>query len=486
MTRAARPPVPDGPYLVVGLGRAGIAAAEALGAHAGAAAVTVVDEGHPADAGAAIGRLRAAGVRVVTGVDGVGHLPGVRTVVKSPGVPFTTAVLRAAAARGIAVIDELELGWRLSEAMVVGVTGTNGKSTVSHLLSQFLDAPVAGNTMLGPPLSRAPATSGWQVCEISSYQLEGCPALLPELAVLTNLRPDHLERHETLTAYAGVKRRLFVRGDRAAGIAVLDARDPVGALFALEVEARGGRAVRVGSEAGADVRLLGAGWSLTEARLLISLRGERLDVRTRLPGPHNAGNALLALAAADALGLELERILDVLERTPGIPGRFEPIDAGQDFDVIVDFAHTPDALAAVLGVARGFADDRGTRVHVVICDAGHRTAALREPFGRTAASLADHVVVTEGSSGRVPTADIVAPLLRGALGARRAGVEHVADRRAAFRAAFAGAGAGDIVLIAGRGAIPVLQTGPDGAGIPFDDRQVAREELAPRQATATT
>ncbi len=234
---SARPPVPPGPYLVVGLGRAGRAAVGALTAHAGAAQVRACDGVDPLLAREAIAAMRADGIEVATESDGIELLerpPAVRCVVKSPGVPPSAPVLRRARELGVPVMDELELGWRRLAAPVTGVTGTNGKGTVCHLLSEILraaglDAPLAGNTIFAPPLSALGGHPDHVVCEVSSYQLEGAPEFLPEAAVFTNLRHDHLRRHGDMERYGACKRRLFVRGDRAVPLAVVDADEPLGA-----------------------------------------------------------------------------------------------------------------------------------------------------------------------------------------------------------------------------------------------------------------
>ena len=138
-------------------------------------------------------------------------------LIKSPGIPFDAPLIRAAVRLSIPVLDELELGWRISPTPIVAVTGTNGKTTVSTLAADVLagggmTVALAGNTYAGPPLSAVGRDADLIVCEVSSFQLEGCPALMPEVAVFTNLSHDHLSRHQTMRRYGEFKRRLFAAG----------------------------------------------------------------------------------------------------------------------------------------------------------------------------------------------------------------------------------------------------------------------------------
>src|SRR5947209_8636507 len=230
-----RPDLPPGPYVVAGLGRAGQAATRRLSALAGAGAVAAWDGPAPPEARAAASELAATGARVALGGDGVELLdPVPGCVIKSPGIAPAVPLLRTAARRGIPVIDELELGWRLDDRPLVAVTGTNGKSTVAALALAVLSAAgvraaVAGNTAFGPPLSALAANAcDVVVCEVSSFQLEGCPSLLPEVAVFTNLSDEHLDRHMTMQRYGDAKRRLFVREAAAVPVAVVNFDDEFG------------------------------------------------------------------------------------------------------------------------------------------------------------------------------------------------------------------------------------------------------------------
>jgi UDP-N-acetylmuramoylalanine--D-glutamate ligase len=235
MGKAMRPPLPPGPYLIVGLARSGRAAALALRARG--EEVTGCDGGR-VDA-AAIGELETAGAAVHESTDGLELLEGVRTLVKSPGVPQEAPVVRAARERGVLVLGELELGWRLLPNEVVAITGSNGKTTTSELVGQIhreagIPVAVAGN--VGTALTTLAGTldpAAVVVCEASSFQLEDTVAFAPDAAVLLNLAPDHLDRHGSFEAYRDAKLRIFAEQEEGA-IAVV----PVG----LDVP---GRAARV-------------------------------------------------------------------------------------------------------------------------------------------------------------------------------------------------------------------------------------------------
>src|SRR5262245_39290747 len=197
--------------LVLGLARSGVAASEAL---AGAGASVV---GYDRNESLAVGRLADLGVELHLGREEERLLQGIDLVVKSPGVPGETLLVRGARSRGVHVWSEIELGARLLDNPILGVTGTNGKTTTSELLGAVFRAAgrpveVAGN--VGRPLTSlvgSVAPAAWIVCELSSFQLEDVETLAPKVAVLLNLEPDHLDRHGDFEAYAEAKLRMFER-----------------------------------------------------------------------------------------------------------------------------------------------------------------------------------------------------------------------------------------------------------------------------------
>jgi UDP-N-acetylmuramoylalanine--D-glutamate ligase len=290
----ARPELPGGPYLVVGLARSGVAALEALRAR-GERAIGV-DVGTPA--------VELPDVHL--GTDGVALLDGVATVVKSPGVPQHAPVIAAARKRGLVVMGELELAWRLLPNAFVAVTGTNGKTTTVELLGHvFGDAAVvAGN--VGTALSSLDVPADTLViAEASSFQLEDTIAFAPGVAALINLGSDHLDRHGTLAAYRTAKLRVFAN-QTPDQLAVLP--DGLAAPGAAE-------RVRFGGAETADLRLRdGALW----------WRGERVMGvdEIRLRGPHNVQNAMVAAAVALARGVDPRPGLATFA---GVPHRLEEV-----------------------------------------------------------------------------------------------------------------------------------------------------------------
>lgn len=468
-----RPAVPPGPYLVAGLGRAGLAAAEALAELAGPEAVTAWDASGAGAPSAAGDRLRSRGVRVALGGDGEALARAAACVVKSPGIAPSSPVVTAAA------IDELELGWRLLNAPLIGITGTDGKSTTAKLIAAATGAPEpCGNSETGPPLSAVPGDArGPVVCEISSYQLEGCPNLVADLAVLTNLSRDHLHRHGTMEAYAACKRRLFVRPEAVAPLAVVGVDDDFGRELAADLERAGSRVARVGMAPATDYRLLSCEWDLNTCRLRAATPDGETELTLRMPGRHNALNALSALAAADLAGVTRADAIEAIGACEAVPGRFERIAHDGGFDAIVDYAHTPAALRVALETARAVTERRGTRLHAVVSSAGRHDPGKRPAMGAAAAELADRVVFTTGALYGESSGSVLADLVAGA--ADRDGPEPLveADRRAAFELALEAAEPGDVVVVTGRGALPVMRDSQDGQGVPFDDREVVRELL---------
>jgi UDP-N-acetylmuramoylalanine--D-glutamate ligase len=308
-----RPSLPGGPYLVVGLARSGTAAALALAARGERVRATDADPGRGAG-------LAAAGVELVA--SGESALDGVACVVKSPGVPRQSPLIAAALGRGMAVIGELELAWRLLPNELIGVTGTNGKTTTVELIGAIhraagVPAIVAGNVGLAlsrfaipPPDGDGPIDPATViVCEVSSFQLEDAALLAPRAAVLLNLAPDHLDRHGDMAAYVAAKLALFAH-QGPEDLAVLPADGP----------AVPGRAARLtfGDDPAADVRHDGE-W--------LWWRGERLlraaDVRLR--GAHNRANAMAAAAVTLGRGLPRQGVLDALASFPGVAHRLEEV-----------------------------------------------------------------------------------------------------------------------------------------------------------------
>jgi UDP-N-acetylmuramoylalanine--D-glutamate ligase len=315
-----RPPLPDGPYLVVGLARSGVAAALAL--RALGTEVIGVDSGaadRPGLAEAA-GRLREAGVEVRLDASGVDLAARARTLIKSPGVPQEAPAVRAARDRGVTVLGELELAWRLiPENEFVAVTGTNGKTTTTEWIGHVhreagLPVAVVGNVGTAASslaLDGSLPADATVVCEASSFQLEDTIAFSPEAAVLLNLSVDHLDRHGTYEAYVAAKLRVFAnQGNDDVAVAPLD----------LGVDDLGGCARRVtfGSGAGPDLSERAAHLWWDEEPLI---RVEELA----LPGAHNVENAMATAAVCLARGIERDAVAAGLRTFAGVRHRLERI-----------------------------------------------------------------------------------------------------------------------------------------------------------------
>lgn len=338
----ARPPLPDGPFLVVGLARSGIAAARALKANG--QAVFGVDSGEPAG----LELLRESGIDFETSVSGVERLEGVATVVKSPGVPATAEVIVEARRRGIDVIGELELGWRLFEAPFVAITGTNGKTTTTELTAHLFRSsgrPVSAAGNVGHPVcevameAAAGEEVGTVVCECSSFQLEDSVEFSPEVAAFLNVRPDHLDRHGDMDSYRDAKLKIFANQEPG-DVAVLNADEP--ALDSVDTAAA---QIRFSATEGGAATL-----SLDGDRILVD--GESLieTGEMRILGRHNVANAMAGAASALALGLGMEEVAEGLRSFPPVPHRYEPVTEIEGVLFINDSKATNvDATLAAIG-----------------------------------------------------------------------------------------------------------------------------------------
>ena len=465
---------------MAGLGRAGQSAVRVLRERFGPALVRAWD----ADTSAGMQRVRRAletsGIRTNLGPRvSRREVNFARTVIKSPGIAFSSQVIDRALGRGALVIDELELGWRLTRAPVVAVTGTNGKSTVCGLVQDVIQASgrcarLAGNTDFGEPLSTAALNAfDWIVCETSSYQLEGCTSMLPEVGVFTNLTVEHLGRHRTLERYAVIKRRLFINGEQCVQHAVIDVDSEFGARLAREVEHRGGTVQRVGSTPAADYQVMSATWNLRCGKTTIDTPIGPVTIRSRLPGAYNARNLAASLAVADLIGIDRSVTIPALSGYPGTPGRFEHIDEAQPYDAIVDFAHTPDAVEQFLTTVRAGMTRAGRLI--VVFGLGSRPGTAMEQMGRLSAALSDYLILTTSGFRANPPILALASLLTGARSVTTDAVEVVLNRRRAVARGLALAQPDDVVVVPRRGALTHVRADPRGEPTRFDDRVVVRE-----------
>lgn len=392
---------------------------------------------------------------------------------------------------------------------VIGVTGTNGKTTTTYLIERILQdagqpcgvigtietryagrtVPMSGTTPESLELQRMladMAEAGVSACamEVSSHALEQgrVKGVRFRTAVFTNLTQDHLDYHGTMERYAAAKELLFGRlgnnwsfepDDRS--YAVLNADDPASAAYA---RAASVETISYGIEQAADVRA-------TDIRLtargttfrIITFRGEA-EIALRMVGKFNVYNALAAAAAALAEGIPLESVKASLEAVPGVPGRVEAVDEGQPYAVVVDYAHTPDGLDNVLRAVKEIAE---RRVICVFGCGGDRDRTKRPLMGSIAARYADYVIVTSDNPRTEQPAAILADIEAGiaADGVPRSRYELQEDRRAAIQKAVEMASPGDVVLIAGKGHENYQIIGRQKYD--FDDRLIAGEAIRSRR-----
>ncbi|HEY1591781.1 MAG TPA: UDP-N-acetylmuramoyl-L-alanyl-D-glutamate--2,6-diaminopimelate ligase [Solirubrobacteraceae bacterium] len=372
----------------------------------------------------------------------------------------------------------------------VGVTGTNGKTTTAFLVHALLEADRRQTGLLGTvksviggaerPVERTTPEAidlqrtfremldgGDVACsmEVSSHALDlhRADAIHFVVAVFTNLTQDHLDFHETMEEYFLAKRRLFA--DARPRHAVINVDDPYGARLAAETPG----ALTFAIKTEATYRASAVETGLAGSRFMVTGPDGVTELRSPLPGLFNVYNVLGALAAVQALGVSIDTAAAAIETAGHVPGRFQPVDAGQDFAVLVDYAHTPDSLENVLRAARQIADGR---VHVVFGCGGDRDRGKRPLMGEIATRLADRVMVTSDNPRSENPEAIIDEILVGT----GPGVEHETDRRAAIHTTLAGARRGEVVVIAGKGH-EQGQEFEGGRKIPFDDVTVAREAL---------
>ena len=371
---------------------------------------------------------------------------------------------------------------------VVGITGTNGKTTTAFLTRAILEQagvktgllgtvksivggveePVERTTPEGIDLQatfRRMLDAGDAACvmEVSSHALELGRAEGIHFAcrVFTNLTQDHLDFHPDMEAYFTAKRRLF----EGPGPLVVNLDDEYGRRLAGELP----EAITYAVEGAADYRARDVRFDPSGSSFACETPDGTIAIETRLPGLFNVQNALAAIAAARSLAVELETAREALTQAERVPGRFEPVDEGQPFTVLVDYAHTPEALDNVLRAARELTEGR---VHVVFGAGGDRDRAKRPLMGKAAAELADRVVVTSDNPRSESPDAIIDEILEGT----GPEVEREPDRRRAIALAVSAAEPGDVVVVAGKGH-EQGQEFENGRKEPFDDVAVVREAL---------
>ena len=381
------------------------------------------------------------------------------------------------------------------DLLLLGITGTNGKTTTAYLLESVLAA--AGHTtglvgtvatrIAGQPIAgvrTTPEATDLQrllrsmrdagvtgaAMEVSSHGLAlgRVRATTFTAALFTNLTQDHLDFHADMEDYYAAKRSLFQGDYTSTGVINVD--DPYGRRLAEEVDID---VVRVSPSGGSgDVRATDVRADAGGSTFTAHLRSGSVVVRTRLPGEFNVANVLLALAAAEVADIPIAVAAEGIAACAGVPGRMEPVEAGQSFTVLVDYAHTPDSLANVLRTVRALTSHH---VIVVVGCGGDRDAGKRPVMGRVAAELADLAIFTSDNPRSEDPQAILDAVVAGAAGVQGAVWHAELDRRAAIGQALSSAQRGDVVVIAGKGHETTQELGD--RTIEFDDRAVARELL---------
>ena len=410
-------------------------------------------------------------------------------------------IVVASAAEALGILLAREAGRPTDRMSLVGVTGTNGKTTTTFLVEAMLAAagarpgvigtvnyrhpggtfPVAYTTPPSRELQRmfaemAQAGTSHVVMEVSSFALSMSRVAGVEFKVagFTNLTQDHLDVHRSMQAYSEAKQLLFSRYLAADGIAVVNADDPASADM---IAAAGRRRVLRVSTRGAP------GADVTALRFESTIEGIRADLRTPrgelaiesrvLLGHFNVDNLVMAVALGEALGLPLADMASAIRAMPRVPGRVERVPNGEGLDILVDYAHTPDALVNVLAAVRSLAR---RRLIVVFGCGGDRDPGKRPLMGAAVAATADLAVVTsDNPRSEDPRAiiDMILPAVPDPFFVDT-------DRRTAIRAAVAEATPGDVVLIAGKGHEDYQILGSEK--IHFDDREEAAEAARLRQS----
>jgi UDP-N-acetylmuramoyl-L-alanyl-D-glutamate--2,6-diaminopimelate ligase len=396
-----------------------------------------------------------------------------------------------------------------AELRVAGITGTNGKTTTTFLLRHVLESTGTRTGQLGTirrvvggveadverttpeaidlqRTFREMLEAGDRACamEVSSHALalRRADGVRFAVATFTNLTQDHLDFHADMEDYFAAKRLLFAGTPEHPAAAVVNADDRYGARLVEELRAEG-RPVLTFSAAGAqaDFSADEVEFDASGARFVCRSGEGAAPVELRLPGLFNVENALAAIATSSALGVEVRAAAAALADAEQVPGRLEPVDEGQPFAVLVDYAHTPDSLENVLGSARPLTEGR---LWCVFGAGGDRDREKRPLMGEAVAHLADVAVVTSDNPRSEDPDEIVREIVAGMRDPdATARVKVVVDRREAIATALAAADPGDTVLIAGKGH-EQGQEFEDGRKIPFDDTEVARAELrALRTAT---
>ncbi|OCA85538.1 UDP-N-acetylmuramoyl-L-alanyl-D-glutamate--2,6-diaminopimelate ligase [Bacillus sp. FJAT-27225] len=400
--------------------------------------------------------------------------------------------------RAMAVLSDAFYGRPSHQFHLTGITGTNGKTTTSHLIEKiFSDAGkktgLIGTmyTRIGADVYEAKNTTpeslalqktfrkmadeGIQhaVMEVSSHALDlgrvhGADF---DVAVFTNLTQDHLDYHKTMESYKNAKSLLFSQlgntfSDTTPKFAILNADDPASADFS---RATAAHVITYGIDQQADLRARDIALLPNGTSFILEAAGKTYTISMKQIGKFNVYNSLAAIGAALCSGICLEDAIKSIESIKGVPGRFELVDAGQDFTIIVDYAHTPDSLENVLKTIREFSEQR---VFVLAGCGGDRDKGKRPLMAKIACDYATDPILTSDNPRSEDPLEILRDMEQGVVGRE---YKVIADRREAIEYAVNAARTGDIILIAGKGHETYQEI--KGVKHDFDDRRIAREAV---------
>jgi len=441
-------------------------------------------------------------------IDAAVRAGAVAVVSDSPDAPQPANLAVARVAHGRTALARIGSGFfsRPAEKLnLTGVTGTNGKTTTTflteHILSSVgrsvamigtIEYHVAGRVIPAPHTTpeslelnetfaealRAGASE--VVMEVSSHALEQgrVYGLHYDVAIFTNLTRDHLDYHRTMDAYAASKRKLFEpNGSTPPRVAVTNGDDNFGRTLYQTAKRSGSELISYGLNPACDVAAENIEYLPTGTRFRLRLEGKSVLCESRLLGEINVYNMLAAASAAFARGCTLEQIRNSIASFDRVPGRFELVDCGQPFIVVVDYAHTDDALRNLTRIARQLRDKQKTKGRIITlfgCG-GDRDRTKRPLMGRAAVEGSDFVVLTSDNPRSEDPQTIISDALPGLLQTK---TPHAVepDRRKAIALAINEAREGDIVLLSGKGH-EKYQITREGT-FPFDDVQIAKENLA--------
>ncbi|MCF7958162.1 MAG: UDP-N-acetylmuramoyl-L-alanyl-D-glutamate--2,6-diaminopimelate ligase [Phycisphaerae bacterium] len=381
---------------------------------------------------------------------------------------------------------------------VLGVTGTNGKTTVAYLAQAMLQAGgyrcgligTVGHDLGNGEVVKANNTTpnalelasmmkemrdnelNAMVMECSSHGLDQfrVSGISFDAAAFTNLTGDHIDYHGNIVNYRSAKSKLFW-GLKRGATAVLNAQDPASEFMS---EVTIARVCWYGMDGEADIKAVVKSMGFNGCELALNVMGKKLDVRLNLIGEHNVSNCLAAIGLAWAAGVSIEDIGKGVEGINGVPGRLEPMASDRDFTVLVDYAHTDDGLKHALTTIKALAVGR---VIVVFGCGGDRDRSKRPRMAQVAQAVADLVVVTNDNPRTEDPEQIFSDIREGFSNERNVEIQEIADRREAIAHAMGRARRGDVVLVAGKGHEDYQLVG--GEVLAFDDRAEIRKLLNP-------